>query len=909
MKNHVRVLPFPLKGIRLKQLIILLLASIISLLFCELSKKVTQQQRLLSELGVAGTSQRSASKTPFDIAFVSRTILPDSVAPGYIFGNIPGTGPRDRFKTAGPGKLQIYTQGGVLKTLVDGSKPSPATFNITDIQSVDVSYDGTELVFSGLTDTVFPKNKNSNDTIYWWRLFKIGVNGQGLTQLTRTDSIINNAQFNIPSTATYNDFSLYNDVDPVWLPDGRVCFSSTRYPSNGDYAGFRTTELWVVNNDGSGLHRITTERNGADRPVVDPLTGQIVFSRWWFNNIYPHDAMNKIDTANGGYIVYNGLTADNDSQSFKPGLIQFNSWVSAAINPDGSGLHMFAGNQGSAENFMVYGGSLTTSGNLISNFFPDKKLSSESGFGGINFHRRGVGNFTAIDGFANDSSPIDPPVGTQDSLMRYYSVNGFATDVSVMPNNQIVYSWAPNNKQDYGIYVIDSTGHNKILVYNNTGTTELRPKAVVARVVPPVIADQYTYVASLYPPLQKGPYNIDGNFTFKDFNVFANGPVDMDITSAPVIGSVNSIRFNLNQQRTRNGSSANYDWPIELAELTIPLSGKIVNSSAPADVPLFEQLRTSKALGYKVPTTGNPDPSSTAHVAGMNYSRPGATFACVGCHRGHTMIPFPADTTDIEYTNLAPGASIQVSSSLGSVYLQAITNRRVMLDTAQGYFWVTQNKDTANQWVKLVFPVPVKVKAVIPYNIPKGGPYASNIQVNSYQIKLYSDGNATKLVDSQTINSPLSSKGDTVSVNYVIARVIEVKIISSTGSAAGKPKTGLAEVEVIATGDTSNPGQLADVLRQPAEINQLNASEPISVSIYPNPTSSVAHLSLINQQNAVVNYTVYGLGGHMIINHQVSITSGSAADEMIDFSAQPAGIYIVRVSCGTQQKSFKIVRM
>jgi hypothetical protein len=293
----------------------------------------------------------------------------------------------------------------------------------------------------------------------------------------------------------------------------------------------------------------------------------------------------------------------------------------------------------------------------------------------------------------------------------------------------------------------------------------------------------------------------------------------------------------------------------------------------------------------------------------MNYSRPGATFACVGCHRGHTMIPFPADTTDIEYTNLAPGASIQVSSNSGSVYLQAITNRKVMLDTAQGFFWVTQNKDTTNQWVKLVFPVPVKVKAVIPYNIPKGGPYASSIHVNSYQINLYSDGNATKLVDSQTIHAPLSSKGDTVSVNYVIARVIEVKIISSTGSAAGKPKTGLAEVEVIATGDTSNPGQLADILRQSAGVNELGAAEAFSVNIFPNPTSSLAHLNILSQENGTAIYTVYGLGGNMIINRQVSITSGNATDELIDLAAQPAGIYIIRVNCGIQQKSFKIVRM
>jgi hypothetical protein len=41
--------------------------------------------------------------------------------------------------------------------------------------------------------------------------------------------------------------------------------------------------IYVINTDGSGVHRITTERNSADRPLVDPLTGRIVLSRWWRN--------------------------------------------------------------------------------------------------------------------------------------------------------------------------------------------------------------------------------------------------------------------------------------------------------------------------------------------------------------------------------------------------------------------------------------------------------------------------------------------------------------------------------------------------------------------------------------------------------------------------------------------------
>jgi hypothetical protein len=202
--------------------------------------------------------------------------------------------------------------------------------------------------------------------------------------------------------------------------------------------------------------------------------------------------------------------------------------------------------------------------------------------------------------------------GTPDTLLRYYPAYGFATDACVLPNDNVVISWAANYHQNYGLYVIDADGTNRTLIYDAPGTSELRAKAVRPRVIPPIITDQVTQVASRYPPGAGGPYDKDGNFIFNDLNVYANGPVDMDITSAPVIGSAGSIRFFIDQQRKRNGSNPEQDWPILLNELQIPPSGAVYNPNSPADVPLFEQLRTPKTKGYDVPTTGAPYPNSTA---------------------------------------------------------------------------------------------------------------------------------------------------------------------------------------------------------------------------------------------------------------------------------------------------------
>jgi hypothetical protein len=245
-------------------------------------------------------------------------------------------------------------------------------------------------------------------------------------------------------------------------------------------------------------------------------------------------------------------------------------------------------------------------------------------------------------------------------------VGNYAADPSVLPDGTLLISWAANVAQDYGLYTINTDGSGRTLVYDNPGTTELRAKPIVARVLPPIIPDKVTQVASQLPPLAQGPYNIDGNFTFKALNVYFNAPVDTDIISAIPVGSANTIRFFIDHQRSQQRGSFEYlDWPILLEEAPINPDGSVTVSS-PANVPLFEQIRTSPQSGYTIPLTGrgiSPDEMpGAAHVAGMNFGRPGDVVMCVGCHAGHTMIPVPANPADAQWTNLAPGATVTYSS-------------------------------------------------------------------------------------------------------------------------------------------------------------------------------------------------------------------------------------------------------
>jgi hypothetical protein len=373
----------------------------------------------------------------------------------------------------------------------------------------------------------------------------------------------------------------------------------------------------------------------------------------------------------------------------------------------------------------------------------------------------------------------------------------YAADPDVLPDGRIVFSWAPDINQDYGLYIVNENGSGLTKLYDNPGTTELRARLVRPRPLPPIVADTITQTPSLLPPTAAGPYNGDGTFTFDALNVYANAPVDSDIVSAPAVGSAAMIRFFIDQQRISTGTFPGLDWPIPLGAKPVSPAGAVVESQAPANVPLFEQLRSA---GGTVPLTGGPYPSGAAHVAGMNYGRPGAVVQCVGCHAGHTMIAMPANPTDAQFSNLAPGAQVAVSSSRDPNYNGGLIDRRVLKGEIWRYWTSAPGQPANGQWVKLTFPVPITVRIVRLYNPRPGDEANSSLQVKSATVKLYSDAAGTTEVASQAAGS-LSVAGTDVGFADVKARVVLVRIDAITGSFYGAKTAGLAEVEVIARGE------------------------------------------------------------------------------------------------------------
>jgi HEAT repeat protein len=135
----------------------------------------------------------------------------------------------------------------LLRPSAGNHKVTPLTrFGEGYVADPEVSWDGTEVVFC---------HRAKKDP--WWHLYRIGVDGAGLRQLTDGP---------------------YHDVGPAWLPDGRIVFSSSRSGIRDEYHGYPCTALYVVRPDGTGMRQIATNIGRDNEPAV-LADGRIVFSR------------------------------------------------------------------------------------------------------------------------------------------------------------------------------------------------------------------------------------------------------------------------------------------------------------------------------------------------------------------------------------------------------------------------------------------------------------------------------------------------------------------------------------------------------------------------------------------------------------------------------------------------------
>ena len=170
------------------------------------------------------------------------------------------------FKSANPTVVNVLENSTVKEGRMQGMKLAGGAFHAPDL-----SFNGKEILFSytqpGARISHWPGyNRDLWTQDNTFHIFKVNVDGSNLVQLTDGP---------------------FNDVDPVFLPNGRVVFISERITTRGEGHMFNRCFGWYapqstlhsMKADGSDMYPISWFENDEYQPSVNN-EGMLVYTRW-----------------------------------------------------------------------------------------------------------------------------------------------------------------------------------------------------------------------------------------------------------------------------------------------------------------------------------------------------------------------------------------------------------------------------------------------------------------------------------------------------------------------------------------------------------------------------------------------------------------------------------------------------
>jgi Hydrazine synthase alpha subunit middle domain len=249
--------------------------------------------------GVAGGETLTPGITNYPLAYIKRPAplgVPTKTAPDI---NV-----LDLITSTTGGDVYVRSQANAAGAEVNIT--SSITQGMGDVRDLDVSPDGTHMIFS-LRLPLNPNQDNTAVTQPNWHIYQYDATTQVVTQLTN------------------DDITAGHDVGARYLPNGQIVFASTRQiatqsillnegrpqyqavTNNGpqEQAIFL---LHVMNADGTGMKQISFNTNHDFAPSV-LNNGQIVFSRWELVNGTNQISLYRANPDGTGLELYYGANS------------------------------------------------------------------------------------------------------------------------------------------------------------------------------------------------------------------------------------------------------------------------------------------------------------------------------------------------------------------------------------------------------------------------------------------------------------------------------------------------------------------------------------------------------------------------------------------------------------------------
>jgi Hydrazine synthase alpha subunit middle domain/WD40-like Beta Propeller Repeat len=457
-------------------------------------------------------------------------------------------------KTAGEETLnRSWAEGNLYKLSPispDGAVTPITAFTGASVSDPCVSYDGERILFSMRP----PGQPNRN-------IFEIRADGTGLRQITSGGG---------------------HDFDPLYLPDDRILFTSSRDHEMDEYNHSPAERLYTCNADGSGMERISFNQSDDFDPMVLP-NGRILYTRW------DHFGM-------------------------------FNRFPLFATNPDGTGtFHHFG-----PHNRNFFHAQPTPDGRIIA--IESTMVNEDAGPVALLKPEQGPAD-PAPDGEQRHWDVLTAQVNT-DGAPWAYGAFKYPFPLGV---NAYVASYtlpaADDADVDYGLYTFTLTqaGAGTIedpatlsvvdltFLYNDPNTNEYDAQLLAAHPRPPVIESSIVRSANA------------GTFLAED--VFFRGTQDgqeRPQRGVDPIARVAVIAARPTMAGEGNGFSANEFEKRALIGYAPVYADGSAKFDVPADTPISFATLDDHDRGFVVKRT---------HI----YVRPGETMRCFGCHEDRTL--------------------------------------------------------------------------------------------------------------------------------------------------------------------------------------------------------------------------------------------------------------------------------